>query len=336
MANTYGDISPRTAAYAAAGLLERALPEMVAARFGQTRPVPKNKSQTIKFRRYNGFPVSVTPLTEGVTPTADNISATDVTAVLSQYGRRTGLTDVIADTHEDPVLQEYTTIMGELGGQTQETILWNVIKAGTNVMFANGAARNAVNTGITADTLRRALRQLKRNNTKQITNMLRASTSVATQPIPRSFVAFCHPDLEKDLQGLPGFIRPQNYATAGVLAPSEIGTFEQIRFLTSTIYTPFIQAGAAVAAAGTMLSNSVANAANGLADVYPIVIVGMDAYASVPLAGKDSITPIVLNPNNPSDSDPLGQRGHVGFKFYTTAVILNDAWMVRVETGVAA
>jgi N4-gp56 family major capsid protein len=70
----------------------------------------------------------------------------------------------------------------------------------------------------------------------------------------------------------------------------------------------------------------------GVPDVYPMVAVGQDAYATVSLAGANAITPIVLNPK-PSDSDPMAQRAHVAFKMYATACILNDAWMVRGEVA---
>ena len=43
----YGDISPRTAAYAAAQLLKRALPLMVTERWGQAKPLPSNASITL-------------------------------------------------------------------------------------------------------------------------------------------------------------------------------------------------------------------------------------------------------------------------------------------------
>ena len=56
----------------------------------------------------------------------------------------------------------------------------------------------------------------------------------------------------------------------------------------------------------------------------------------VPLQGSNAITPIVLNPNNPSQSDPLGQRGSVAWKTYQTAAILNEAWFARVEVAATA
>lgn len=326
--NTYGDISPRTAAYAAAKMLSRALPMLCMGRFGQQQPIPKNKTNTVKFRRYNAFAPSTQPLVEGVTPNPDEISATDVTAVLQQYGRRTQITDVIADTHEDPVLSEYSEIMGEVAGQTQELIIYNAIRAGTNVVYAGGTSRATVNSAITTTALNRAIRQLKRQNAKPITKMLAASDKVGTAPIRAGYIAFCHPDLQQDLEALTGWKSVVEYGTYSVIGENEIGSYKEIRFLTSTLYAPFLVAGAS---GSSLITNG--GSGTGNADVYPIVIIGQEAYATVSLAGSTAVTPIVLNPK-PSDSDPLAQRGHVAFKFYSTAQILNDAWMVRVEAGV--
>lgn len=324
---SYGDITPRTAAFAAARMLERGQPFQNMAKFGQMQSIPKGKTKVVKWRRYNAIALATTALTEGVTPSATTITHTDVTATLAQYGDRAQISDVIQDTHEDPVLQEFSDILGEAAAQTKETLMYNVLKAGTNVLYTNGSARNTVNTALSANTLRRAIRALKRQNARPITGMLAATDKVATQPIPPCYVAFVHPDLEYDLQtSVTGFIRVQNYGTWKPLADNEIGSFENIRFLTSTLYTPF-------AAAGNATLNGMLGTGN--VDVYPTLIVGKDAYANVALAGAEAITPMVTNPK-PSDSDPLAQRGHVAYKFYHAAAILNDAWMLRVESGATA
>ncbi len=325
MSNVYGDITPRTAAYAAERMLTRAQPYLCMAKFGQMQSIPKGRTKVVKWRRYNAIALATTPLTEGVTPSSTAITNTDVTATLNQYGDRARLTDVIMDTHEDPVLAEFTDILGEAAGQTKETLLFNVLKAGTNVLYSNGSARNTVNTAITADVLRRAIRSLKRQNARMITSMLAATDGVGTAPIPPCYVAFCHPDIERDLQAINGFFRVQNYGTWKPLGDNEIGSFENIRFLTSTLYAPFL-------AAGSETLNGMLG--TGYVDVYPTLVVGKDAYADVALAGATAITPMVVNPK-PSDSDPLAQRGHVAYKFYHAAAILNDAWMIRIESGAA-
>lgn len=330
MTSEYGDISPRTAAYAATTMLERAMPALAAAKFGQQAAIPRNKTNVIKWRRYNAFVPNTTPLVEGVTPTPDKISSTDVTETLRQYGRRVEISDVIQDTHEDPVLNEYAAIMGELAGQTMELVVYNAIRSGTAVIYNNGGARNAVNTAITATTLNRAIRQLKRQNARYHTRMLAGTDKVGTSPVRPAFIAFCHPDVQTDLEALPGFKVPAEYGTYNVVCESEFGSYKEIRFVSSSLYAPFVAAGAS---GSTMLTNGAAGTGN--ADVYPVIITAMDSYATVSLAGSTAVAPVVVNAK-PSDSDPLAQRSHVGFKMWSAAKVLNDAWMVRVETAVTA
>lgn len=327
----YGDITPRTAAYAVDKMLDRAQPQLNMAKFAVLTTVPKGKTKVVKWRRYNRLAVSTTALVEGVTPSASNITHTDVTATLDQYGQRVMITDVIMDTHEDPVLNEFSEIMGETAGQTQEVIVYNTIKAGTNVQYTNGVARNTVNTPLNHTVMRRGIRALKNQDTKKLTSMLNASTGIGTQPIPACYVCFVHPNAEMDLQSTvnfpAGFIRVQNYGTWKPLCDAEIGSFEDIRFVSSTLYSPFANAGSATL--NGMLGGSAV-------DVYPAIIAGQNSYATVNLAGGGhGLTPIVVNPK-PSDSDPMGQRGHVAFKMYAVSAILNDAWMVRIEHGVSA
>ena len=90
--NTYGDISPRTAAYAVRELLKRGDPLLVLERFGQAKTLPQKSTQTMKFRRYEALEPATTPLTEGVTPSGKLLTKTDVTTVLRQYGDFVGLT----------------------------------------------------------------------------------------------------------------------------------------------------------------------------------------------------------------------------------------------------
>jgi len=85
-------ISPRTNVYAERKLLKHAAPVCVLDKFGLLRPMPKNKSQQIKFRRPNTFTAATVPLVEGVTPSTTQFSYQDVTATLKQYGQVSEIT----------------------------------------------------------------------------------------------------------------------------------------------------------------------------------------------------------------------------------------------------
>jgi N4-gp56 family major capsid protein len=322
----FGDISPRTAAYASKDLLTRGLPYLILEKFGQSKTLPGNSSKTIKFRRYTALPNAPTALVEGVTPAGTPLSYQDVTANLTQYGNLTQITDVIMDTHEDPVLKEATDLLGEQAAQMVEKMRFGVVKAGTNVIYGNGSARNAVNSTVSLTMQRRAVRALKRQNARFITKVIRSTVAFGTENVAPGFVALIHPDCEADVRGLVGFTPAEKY---GTITPweNELGKCEDVRYLSSTMFEPFIDAGGAK---GAMLSSSGVNA-----DVYPILYLGADAYGIVALKGMFAITPMVVNPT-PSDSDPLAQRGSVGWKTMQTAVILNDAWMVRLEVAATA
>ena len=327
MASTvYGDISPRTAAYAEKELLKRGLPFLVLEKFGQAKPLPSNSTRIMKFRRYNALPNAVQTLVEGVTPPSTQLTVTDVTATLQQYGGRTTISDVILDTHEDPTLQEAVTLLGEQAAQMIEKMRYGVLRAGTNVIFANGSTRGAVNTAISLTLQRRAVRALKRQNARFITSVIRSTPNWGTENVAPGYVALIHPDCEADVRGLSGFTPAERY---GSMTPweNELGKVEDVRYVSSTIFEPFINAGGA---AGSMLSSSGSNA-----DVYPVLFLAKDAFATVALKGMYALTPMVVNPK-PSDSDPLAQRGHVSWKAYQTCVILNDAFMIRGEVAATA
>jgi N4-gp56 family major capsid protein len=327
MASTsYGDISPRTAAYAEKELLKRGLPYLVLEKFGQAKALPEHSTKVIKFRRYNALPNTPTALTEGVTPTGQTLAVTDVTATLAQYGDKVTITDVILDTHEDPTLNESVALLGEQAAQMIEKMRFGVLQAGTNVIYANGSARNAVNTAISITLQRRAVRALKRQNARFITTIVRSTPSYGTENVAPGFVALIHPDLEADVRGMTGFVPAEKY---GTMTPweNELGKCEDVRYVSSTIFAPFADAGGTK---GSMLSTTGTSA-----DVYPVLYVARDAYGIIALKGMFAVTPMVVNPK-PSDSDPLAQRGHVAWKAMQTCAILNDAWLVRAEVAATA
>jgi N4-gp56 family major capsid protein len=169
---TYGDINQRTAGYAAADMLRHAQPFIVLSNMGLTKPMPKNKAEKMIFRRPIPLAAATVPLIEGVTPTAQKISYEDVQVTLKQYGRPIEITDKVTELSEDPVLDTATMLAGEQAGNTIEQVLYGVLIAGTNVFYANGAARNQVNTPISVSKLRAVARALNAQKARKITRMV--------------------------------------------------------------------------------------------------------------------------------------------------------------------
>lgn len=338
----YGDITPRQAAFSVANLLTRAMPYMMLERFGQAYPIPRNNTKIAKFRRYFmtgatgsnsgnagdfNVPLALTPLTEGVTPAGSTLNNKDYTVEMSQYGDFLEFTDVIEDTHEDmpQLLREMTDILGEQAAHTLETLRFNVLKAGTNVFYANGTTRADVNTPVTLAMQRRITRSLKRQNAKPITSIVKSTVNYNTQPIEAAFIGLCHPDVENDIRDLPGFISVKQYGGSVTAMEGEVGSVEDVRYIRSTVFESFADAGGLDG--DVVLSTTGTNA-----DVYPILYLARDAYGIVPLRGRDSVQVMVVNPQ-PTNVDPLAQRGTAGWKTWNATVILQDAFLVRGEVA---
>lgn len=326
---TYGDISQRTAAYAAVEMLAHAEPILVLSKFGQNKPLPKNKADTVKFRRPVPFAVATAPLVEGVTPVAKQMSYQDVTVQIQQYGDVVEITDKVDDLSEDPVLKDASMLCGEQAAETIEMVTYGVLKGGTAVRYANNVGgRTSVVATISLNDVRSVVRDLKGQRARPITSMLSGSPNYATKPIEGGFVAFCHTDCEADIRQLTGFTPTASYGSRQPLCPEELGSVENVRFIASPLLSSWADAGGAK---GTMKSTSGTSA-----DVYPVIFIAKESYGLVPLKGEGAITPTVLNPGKPSKSDPLGQLGFVGWKTYFACVRLNEAWMKRLEIAVNA
>jgi N4-gp56 family major capsid protein len=324
----YGDINQRTAAWAATEMLAHAEPALVLSKMGMTKPMPRNKAEAVKFRRPIPFAAATEPVVEGVTPSPQKVQYEDVIVTLRQYGRPIEITDRVVDMSEDPVLQTASMLAGEQAASTIEQVLYGVLRAGTNVFYANGASRSAVNTPITLAKQRAVTRALAAQKAAKITRMLASGTGYGVSAIEAGYIAVAHTDLEHDIRSLTGFVPTAKYGTRQTISDYEIGAVDSVRYVLSPDISSFPSAGGAKAGSGTtMVSTDGTNA-----DVYPVMYFGQDAFASIPLKGAEAITPMVVNAK-PTDSDPMAQRNYVSWKTYFAAAILNEMWMARLEVS---
>jgi N4-gp56 family major capsid protein len=323
---TYGDVNQRTAAYAAKTMLEHAEPQIAVGRYGDSKPLPKNEAKTVKFRRPIPFGANTTELIEGVTPEARRMVYEDVEATMGQYGDIVEITDHVADMSEDPVLRDASVLCGEQIAQTTETLCWGAMKAGTSVFYGALAdtVRSDVNDPISQTRQRAATKALRANRAKMVTKVIGGSPNYTTEPVSAGYVGFGHTDLESDCRDMTDFTPYELYGQMKAM-PYEAGKCELVRYVLTAELTPIIDAG-------NSTLNGMVSTGGTNADVYPVVIVGQHAYGTVPLKGANAVSPTVVNPT-PSKSDPLGQRGYVGWKMYYVALILNQNWLTRLEVG---
>lgn len=331
---SYSSISPRTNARASRRFLERGRFGLVTELFGQFDPQPQNSTKTVKWRRYESLARATSPLAEGVTPTAKQATFTDVTASLQQYGDLVKITDVIEDTHEDPVLQQMTNVLAEQAGDTIEVTRIAFLKAGSNVFYSGGvASRATVNGTVTSGDLKLMYRSFKRNKAKEISEIVSASMKISTEPIQSSYFAMGSTDLDADVRNLDGFVPVAQYSNSSAAMPGEIGSAQQIRFILTPLFLPWESTGTA---GTTFLAGGVAPGSSLAADVYPMIVVARDAYGIVPLAGKEAVKINVVQPNVADKADPMAQYGFISWKMYQTGAILNQQWCARYEVAATA
>lgn len=326
---TLSQVAPGVQAFYDRNLLSRAQPNDVHGRFGQKRPIAARSGNQIKFRRYSQLAAATTALTEGVTPSGSALSVTDITATLAQYGDYVTLSDMVSLTNQDPVVTEATDVLGDQGGTTVDQVRRDVLVAGTNVAYASAVAnRLALVNKIIATDLDKAIRFLKNQNAKFMKEGIPPSDGVGTGAIRKAFIGIVHPDVEFDLESITGFKPVSDYPAQMGVMEDEIGAYKNIRFVSSTNAKVWANATTATTA-GYKATGAGSN------DVYATLIIAAEAYGVCPLSGKAMET-IVKPLGSAGSADPLDQRSTVGWKATTTTTILNQAWMLRIESLASA
>lgn len=304
---TQGSLAPEMKQFYDRTLLERALPELVHAQFGQRRPIPQGAGKTIEFRRFSALPVSTTPLTEGVTPAGNSLSVTAITAAINQFGDYVEGSDLLDLTAIDPILTETSQLLGEQAGYSVDTIVRDILNAGTSVQYANNRtsrATVAAGDNLTVTEIRKAVRTLKKNRARPVAG--------------QAFVAFVNPSAVYDLQSDPAWTNAAQYAGSEQVYSGEIGRLYGVRFIETTETRVFAASGAGTPAI----------------DVHSTLIVGANAYGLIPLSGQN--LEFIFKPVGSSGTaDALNQRWTSGWKTAFTAKILNDSFMLRVEHAVS-
>ena len=338
--NLYGDLSVEDALTIQSKMLPVAKKHLTFARFAQKDSKGQNQGNIIRHRRYKKFPLSDQPLGEGVTPDFDVLESEVISHTVRQYGRYVPVTDLMELLGQDPYISIITERQAQQAAETMDLLAYRHFNSPANVIYSNGTERTAVNSKLTVtnnrcDELDAAIRFLEGNDAVRLTEMLAATPDIATEPIRAGFIAICHPNLRQDLEAIPDFVPVEKYSDSGAAMEMELGSYKGIRFIGTTQAVAFPDANGNYSnGAGGSGGSGVLMDASNVAHVYPIVIFAKDSCGTATIGGLDSIVPKVVRPT-PSGTDPLGQRGTVGYTFMFGSVILNEDWMVSIETAVS-
>ncbi len=326
-------------------ILAHAVPLEVLGRTGRQIPMPKNNSDTYVARRWLPYGATATDgntqnrffqnangdrgntivqahqVAEGVTPAPDSIVPFDITVVVQQYACLYGFTDKTYDLYEDDIPKAMVEQVGERVTFVNEMIVYGALRACTNAYYGGaGTSVATVNGGLTLGMVRKIAKNLQANHGKPVNKVLKAGPNYATEAVAEGYTVYCHTDLEPDIRDLPNFIPCEQYASGSPM-PNEVGKCERFRFIT-TPDLPSIQNGGAVIGATGLYSTTGTSL-----DVYPFIVTAQDAWGQIAVRGLGSLDPTFLPPGEKSKSDPMGQRGYAGTKWWKAVMIENQGWM---------
>lgn len=289
-------------------LLMRARPALIHTLFGQRRDLKKKNGNTIKFRRYGALSTATTPLGESITPAGSQLSKTDLTAVVSQYGDFVEISDVVDLTVEDAVITESVEILGQQFGETIDEIVRETLSSTASSTNASGGSNGNTPTEITKSDIDGVVKTLMGNNARMISEVIVGAAKDGTVPIPPSYFGLCDTDITDDLANLSNFNSPEEYGQQGPILPAEWGSTGRVRWLASS--------------AGKATTESPVQ--------YHCFIIGRNAYGLTELEGGSART-IVKAFGSAGTADPLEQRATVGWKAFFVSRILNDNFIHNLE-----
>lgn len=348
----YGTAAQRIGRFAGK-ILAHAVCEEILAKLGTQISMPKNVSDTIVFRRWLPYGATATSgntqnrfyvdgngdrgnavvqahqTQDGTTPTPESITPVDITVVMQQYSCLYGYTDKTADLYEDDIPAQMKIQIGERVAFVNELKIYGELRAGTNQYYGGtGTSLATVNGKITLNMVRKIVKNLDANHGKPVNKMISASGDYGTTPVRMGYAVYVHSDLSPDVRDLAGFEDASKYAS-GTPLPGELGKVEEFRFMKHPDLPPIQNGGAAVGATG--LQATTANV-----DVYPFIVLAMDAFGQVALRGASALQPTFLPTGMKAKSDPFGQRGYAGTMWWKAVVRQNEGWMAIGNVGITA
>lgn len=264
-------------------LISMAGPSLVHDQFGQKRPIPKNGGKTIEFRKFSSLPKALTPITEGVTPAGNKLSVSTVTSTVDQYGDFVEQTDLLELTAVDNTIVETTKKLAEQAGKTLDTVVREVISAGTNVLYAP-IVKDGVETEVASRSDINEFAKLR------VKDVFRAAAELKAMNAPKidgSYVAIIHPLVAYDLMMEAGerWIDVAKYVAPEDILRGEIGKLAGIRFVETSeakIFAPEkinggdsrVVLSSAVSSAKTVSVDSVLPAGDSL--TIPVYVAGVE------------------------------------------------------------
>lgn len=285
-------------------------------RFAEQKLIPANSGVDKAFAfRYRSMRPATTPLTEGVPPASEKIFREKVEWTVAQYGSFVEYTDLFDILDVDKVTNEFMRVLSQQAAETKDVITRDIISSGNRVIYAGLGANRASLDGtkyLGTQELELAVLNLKNARAKKYKKVLSGSPNHNTEPIREAYLGITHPNCVVDLEKLEGFVPVEKYAYSKDIMEYEIGSWRGIRFLEDT---------------NSLVVDEAGN------NVYITLVFGEGAYATTGIRGEAGTKTIHKPLGSAGTADPLNQKGTIGWKMIAGAKILDELFLIRLESN---
>lgn len=303
----YNALSAEQAEFYQRTMLEALYDSTAFMNYGEKKNIPKNSGALTSWRRMEMPSLSTTAVVEGTTPDAIDLTINKVNATVQQYGAWTKVSDFLDLTGLDPVLTETSKLFGDHAGLSMDSIVRDVVAAGTNVQYANGkSSRTGLVAGdkiSDADILKMRATMVK-NNVKPI--KLPSGGS--------GYLAFVSPDIANQIMGLQSWKDQNTYVDVKNRENGIVGQLYGIFFKETTVAKVFASASGDVTPQ----------------DVHATIVIGKGAYGIPDIDGSSK--PEIIVHSNGSTENPMNLYQTVAWKSAFTTVRLNEKCILRYES----
>ena len=201
--------------------------EMLFDAAADVQPVAQSMPGTsVAFTIFSEMADATTPLTETSDVTAVAMADSQVSVSLVEYGNAINTTAKLRGTSFLDVDAVAANLIGYNAGSSMDTVVANVLKAASNVIFGGGGS-----TTPTSNATVESSDILEANDIRLATAQLRKASA---QTFNGMYMAFIHPDVSYDLRretGAASWRDPHVYQNIGQIYNGEIGAFEAVRFV---------------------------------------------------------------------------------------------------------
>ncbi len=200
---------------------------------------PKGEGKTIQFNRYSPLSSATTPLTEGSNPTEVDITGSQVTCTLQEYGNTVKVSRLLRLTSVDADAEEKVELVGQNMGETLDTLAREALFSGATAQLAGGKA--ALSDIAASDTF----------NSTEIKKAVRTLQINKARKYPDGFfLGKIGPYTEYDIKGDSTWANAKTYSDVKALYRGEVGELHGVRMInvtnqksessTVTVYSNFI------------------------------------------------------------------------------------------------